>query len=154
MSGTKLVLVGEGCVGKTSFIRLLMNLEFESKYTPTLGLQVFPWNNYSCYDTAGEKRFWGLKDGYYIGAKLAIIMVDATSKSTANSIKTWYEDLLRICPNVKIGIVVNKIDCLNVSKSAIKISKTFAQENNLKYLEISVKTSINELDIIEFLNKL
>uniref|UniRef100_A0A6C0ACY8 Uncharacterized protein n=1 Tax=viral metagenome TaxID=1070528 RepID=A0A6C0ACY8_9ZZZZ len=65
-------------IKKIEFKKLLFPETFESKYIPTLGLEVYPWNQYIIWDTAGQNN--SLRDGYYINANLAIIIVNATSK--------------------------------------------------------------------------
>lgn len=48
--------------------------EFEKKYEPTIGVEVHPLDfttnrgkiRFYCWDTAGQEKFGGLRDGYYI----------------------------------------------------------------------------------------
>ncbi|CAF4409559.1 unnamed protein product, partial [Adineta steineri] len=76
----KLVLVGDGGVGKTTFVKRHLTGEFEKKYEATVGVNVHPLNfstNYgeiifSVWDTAGQEKFGGLRDGYYIGGHCGI----------------------------------------------------------------------------------
>merc|ERR1712228_498227 len=80
----KLVLVGDGGVGKTTFVKRHLTGEFEKKYIATLGVEVHPlvfYTNFgkvlfNCWDTAGQEKFGGLRDGYYIQGQCAIIMFD------------------------------------------------------------------------------
>jgi len=61
----KIVLVGDGNVGKTTYIKKLLLNDFEHKYVATLGVEVHPitiHTNYgiiqfNCWDTAGQERF-------------------------------------------------------------------------------------------------
>ena len=59
---------------------------------------------------AGQEKFGGLRDGYYIGGQAAIIMFDVTSRETYNKVATWHRDLVRVCENVPIVLVGNKVD--------------------------------------------
>lgn len=81
-------------------------------------------------------------------------MIDATSELTAKSIKKWYSDLIRVVPNIKIGIFVNKMDCEDISQDAIKIAKDLALEQELPYFAISVKNGFCKTQIIEFLDNI
>jgi hypothetical protein len=68
----KLVLVGDGGVGKTTFVKRHISGEFEKKYVPTLGAEVHPMDfttdrgkiTFNVWDTAGQEKYAGLRDGY------------------------------------------------------------------------------------------
>jgi GTP-binding nuclear protein Ran len=68
----KLVLVGDGGVGKTTFVKRHLTGEFEKKYIATLGVEVHPMVFYTnhgaikfnVWDTAGQEKLGGLRDGY------------------------------------------------------------------------------------------
>ena len=75
----KLVLVGDGGTGKTTFMKRHLIGEFE-KYVATLGVEghplVFHTNRgpikFNVWDPAGQEKFCGLRDGYYIQAQCDI----------------------------------------------------------------------------------
>jgi GTP-binding nuclear protein Ran len=75
-------LVGDGGVGKTTFVKRHRTGEFEKKYVATVGAEVHPMDFntnmgkiiFNVWDTAGQEKHAGLRDGYYISADCAIIM--------------------------------------------------------------------------------
>ncbi len=72
-----------------------------------------PCNPAPCRDTAGQEKFGGLRDGYYIHGQSAIIMFDVTSRLTYKNVPTWHRDLCRVCENIPIVLCGNKVDVKN-----------------------------------------
>jgi GTP-binding nuclear protein Ran len=68
----KVLVVGDGGVGKTTFVKRHLTGEFEKKYLATVGAEVHPmkfWTNHGkiellIWDTAGQEKLGGLRDGY------------------------------------------------------------------------------------------
>uniref|UniRef100_G3SBP8 GTP-binding nuclear protein Ran n=1 Tax=Gorilla gorilla gorilla TaxID=9595 RepID=G3SBP8_GORGO len=131
----KLVLVGDGGTGKTTFVKCHLTGEFE-KCIATLGVEVHPLVfhtnrgpiKFNVWDTASREKFGGLSDGYYIQAQCAIIMFDVTSR-------------VRACENISILLCGNKVDIKNRKGKAKSV--VFHQENNLQYYDISAKSNYN-----------
>merc|ERR1712113_1231752 len=112
------VLVGDGGVGKTTLVKRHETGEFKTRYIPTLGVEVSRLKfETDCgpilmnvWDTAGQEKFGGLRDGYYVHADCAIIMFDVTSRSTYQSVPKWHDDLRRVCGKIPTVLVGNKVD--------------------------------------------
>lgn len=51
---------------------------------------------FDVWDTAGQEKFGGLRDGYYINGQCGIIMFDVTSRITYKSVPNWHRTLLRL----------------------------------------------------------
>jgi len=145
----KLVLVGDGGTGKTTFVKRHISGEFETKYVPTLGVEVHPLPFYTSYgpivfnvwDTAGMEKFGGLRDGYYIAGQAAIILFDVTSRMSYKNVPNWYRDLTRVCERIPIVVCGNKVDVKDRQVKAKQI--TFHRKKNLQYYEISAKSNYN-----------
>jgi GTP-binding nuclear protein Ran len=145
----KLVLVGDGGVGKTTFIKRHKTGEFERKYVATMGAEVSSLSfsttvgniMFNIWDTAGQEKFGGLRDGYYIGGQAAIIMFDVTARITYKSVPHWYKDLTRVCDNIPIVLCGNKVDCKDRKVKPKDIQ--FHRKKNLQYYDISAKSNYN-----------
>merc|ERR1719324_739612 len=145
----KCLLVGDGGVGKTTFVKRHLTGEFEKKYVATIGVEVhampFDTNRgrliFNVWDTAGQEKFGGLRDGYYIQGQCAIIMFDVTSRISYKNVGVWYRDLVRVCENIPIVLVGNKVD---VKERKVKVKQiNFHRKKNLGYYDISAKSNFN-----------
>ncbi|KAJ1947649.1 GTP-binding nuclear protein gsp1/Ran [Kickxella alabastrina] len=147
----KLVLVGDGGTGKTTFVKRHISGEFEKRYIATIGVEVHPLmfttnkGNlvFNTWDTAGQEKFGGLRDGYYISGQCGIIMFDVTSRITYKNVPNWHRDLVRVCENIPIVLCGNKVDIKERKVKAKTI--TFHRKKNLQYYDISA----NELDFVQ-----
>ncbi|KAK2486990.1 hypothetical protein H9L39_00917 [Fusarium oxysporum f. sp. albedinis] len=145
----KLVLVGDGGTGKTTFVKRHLTGEFEKKYMATLGVEVHPLGfttnfgqiQFDVWDTAGQEKFGGLRDGYYINGQCGIIMFDVTSRITYKNVPNWHRDLVRVCENIPIVLCGNKVDVKERKVKAKTI--TFHRKKNLQYYDISAKSNYN-----------
>ncbi|CAD8122082.1 unnamed protein product [Paramecium sonneborni] len=143
----KLVVVGDGAVGKTTFVKRHLTGEFEKKYLATQGVEVSQVVFYTTHgpirlviwDTAGQEKLGGLREGYYIGAHCAIIMFDVTSRISYKNVPKWHKDLTRICENVPIVLVGNKVDSKDRKVKARQI--TFHRKVNIQYYDVSAKSN-------------
>lgn len=159
--------------------------EFEKKYIATLGVEVHPLGFstvgphfqtplvlrnadmdqnfgqivFDVWDTAGQEKFGGLRDGYYINGQCGIIMFDVTSRITYKNVPNWHRkftmlmateasadharsgDLVRVCENIPICLCGNKVDVKERKVKAKAI--TFHRKKNLQYYDISAKSNYN-----------
>lgn len=177
----KIVLIGEGNVGKTTFLKRLLTQTFEDRYIATLGVELgaldfrtnYGYINFNMWDTAGQEKFGGLKDGYYVGASGVIVMFDVTSRPTYDHVSKWiigsntttnsiithptpttFEFVNRgiqvamdANPNMPIVICGNKIDSpmREVEPHQIDIHHTLGHQlgKDIPYYDISTKYKTN-----------
>ena len=112
---------------------------------------------FNVWDTAGQEKFGGLRDGYYIQGQCGIIMFDVTSRITYKNVPNWHRDLERVCEKIPIVLCGNKVDVkvlsrcseiltLLIIKQERKVKTgavTFHRKKNLQYFEISAKSNYN-----------
>ena len=97
----KLIMLGDGGVGKTSLVKRHATDEFDTRYIPTVGVDVVPltFNTqhqcvfFNCWDTGGSEKYGGMRDGYYLGSDAAIIVFDITSRVSYREIPNWHRDV-------------------------------------------------------------
>ncbi|KAG9082708.1 hypothetical protein FS749_006634 [Ceratobasidium sp. UAMH 11750] len=86
---TKIVLLGDQSVGKTSLITRFMYDTFDNTYQATIGIDFLSKTMYlddrtvrlQLWDTAGQERFRSLIPSYIRDSSVAIVVYDITSKS-------------------------------------------------------------------------
>ncbi|XP_048773519.1 GTP-binding nuclear protein Ran-like [Ostrea edulis] len=143
----KLILLGDGGIGKTAFVKKHVIGEFKRNYVPTIGAEVHPLKFYTTrgeiifdvWDTAGLDKFAGIRAAYSNQAHCAIIMFDVTAKMTYIHVLNWYKDLADDCKNIPIVLCGNKVDSRDRKVKDI----AFHRNNNLKYYDISAKNNHN-----------
>nr|XP_046253381.1 ras-related protein Rab-7L1-like isoform X2 [Scatophagus argus] len=98
----KILVVGDGNVGKSSFVRRYVNGQFSKTYKMTVGVdfsvKVLQWSDtekvrLQLWDIAGQERFISMTRIYYKGAVGCVVMFDVTSSSSFLSCRHWKRDL-------------------------------------------------------------
>ena len=148
----KVLLVGDGGVGKTSFVKRLGTGTFSKQYDATVGVEIHPLEIPTAqgdvvldvWDTAGQEKLGPLRDKYYYNGEFAIIMFDLCSRISYKNVARWHNDIIRVCnggiPTVIIG---NKVDKLDRKVHERMITYHKGREDFMAYFEISVKNNIN-----------
>jgi GTP-binding nuclear protein Ran len=139
----KLILVGDGGVGKTTYLHRHLTGDFIRQYNPTLGVEVHPLMfstnhgsvRFNVWDTAGQKKFGGLGDGYYVQAQCAIIMYDLTNSLSCEHVIEWLHSIEQVCGPIPIVLCGNKSD-LGERKGLLTLSR-----ENIQSFVISSKNN-------------
>ena len=149
----KVVLVGDGGTGKTSFLnRYLTGEDLQQRYQPTgappmkHGVEVksLTFNTsrgpikFNVWDTGGQDRYCLLRDCYFIQATAAIIFTSVTDRASYRNAWTWWRDVDRVCQNIPKVIVGNKTDA-DATWSGGGINFREANTLGIPYCELSVK---------------
>lgn len=121
----KIVLLGDGGVGKTSLVRRFVEDKYKDVYISTIGSKTskkqIEYHDYleedvvlklMIVDIHGQKTFSSLHASNYIGAKGALIVYDRTRKNTFEDLNQWREGLYDVVDNVPIVVLGNKNDLI------------------------------------------
>jgi small GTP-binding protein len=92
----KVVVIGDGAVGKTSLINKCVENKFEQSYLLTIGsdfkVKEFEFDNFliklQLWDLAGQDRFKCVRESYYQGALGIIGVFDLTNPASMESLYT------------------------------------------------------------------
>lgn len=111
MNTYKVSLIGDARVGKTSLMSYLLTGQIPHDYVPTLGVEVHPvihnHRRFNVWDTAGQRRYGGLSDGYYIQSHIGLVMYD---NPELHSQRDWVRPFRLICPSAPVVKCVNLFD--------------------------------------------
>lgn len=129
----KIVLIGDGAVGKTSLRKSYLGEGFSTNYQQTIGAdfaihedQVGSYRvKFVIWDLAGQLMFHQVRKSFYKGAHGALIVCDLTNTTTFENLKHWMNELWRnndLGP-VPFTIVGNKSDLRHAGFSYVEDNK-------------------------------
>lgn len=116
---SRVVVVGDSSVGKTSILNQLTEHTFNPYEQSTVGsnYQIFVEEvndtkvEMQIWDTAGQEKFRSLGPIYFRNAVAAIAVYDQTSKVSYEHLERWIHDVTEIAgPSTIIVIAANKTD--------------------------------------------
>ena len=161
----KIVLLGDGCIGKSTLFHKLNNLDdnyrFNKKYKAT---DNFDFNRITIkttsgtvvvdlWDTAGQENRGGmLRDAYLKGADGVLLLYDVTESKTKDNINKWLTQIKKISPQVPVAVMGNKSDkfrSLQQSES-VKLRECNLQSTYGFHMVKNFLISIKENTHIEF----
>lgn len=162
----KVLLLGDGAVGKTALRDSFLGRSFSTNYIPTLGADFIAKTitlegrelRFQIWDLAGQPAFRDVRKLYYRNTAGAFLVFDLTRLETLTSISTWLTELAINANTPKVSIVVigNKLDLLekeidleNEIESileTIKLKHLANIDTHITYIETSAKTGKNVPD--------
>ncbi|MFW9881769.1 MAG: Rab family GTPase [Candidatus Thorarchaeota archaeon] len=139
----KVIVIGDGGVGKTSLIQRYTQGSSNNEYVKTLGARFRTHNKRIVFwDLAGQKEFSLMRPTFYNDAKGAIIVFDLSRPETLDSVIDWYEDLKKYCGTLPTILFGNKLDLIaNPEKyNKEKVKEIKDKEGFLNFYLTSAKT--------------
>ncbi len=161
----KLMVIGEGAVGKTTLVNRYVTGTFEKDYKTTIGSQFAvklthispPESEYStgikiqAWDVAGQARFKAVRKMYYSGAAGIILVFDVTRRRSFTEMAKWVQESDEsIGTRVPALIVGNKTDLPDRAVPSDE-AKRWAEDNGFLYMESSAKTGDGVADMFTVL---
>ena len=143
----KVVIAGDGNVGKTSLVRRYCEGKFDTSRVATIGVDFQTHTvdlpsgqvKLSIWDMAGQERFRVVRGGFYRGSLAAALVFDITNPSSLTNLESWYQEISEVAPNQKFIIIGNKIDLERV-QGPETAAQAYASRLSAPYLETSALT--------------
>jgi small GTP-binding protein len=160
---SKLILIGDSGVGKTSLIRRLVENQFIMEYNPTIGVNLFKYTMQVenepffllLWDIAGQSKFDSLHKFYYQGSSAIMVVFDLTREDSFQNLRNWYQDILNNnLTKQPIVLVGNKADLTKIIKISPDQIKQIQTELHIsQYVETSALNGQNVRMAFEYLAK-
>ncbi|XP_014245117.1 ras-related protein Rab-21 [Cimex lectularius] len=144
----KVVLLGEGCVGKTSVVLRYVEDKFNDKHVTTLQATFLTKRlniggkriNLAIWDTAGQERFHALGPIYYRMSNGAILVYDITDEDSFQKVKNWVKELKKMLGSeICLTIAGNKIDLQKDRNVPIETAEKYAESVGASHFHTSAK---------------
>lgn len=143
----KIVILGEGRVGKTSLLRQFVRGTFDEQEASTQSaayvekqLQIHGTQvQLSLWDTAGQERFHALAPIYYRDADGALLVYDITDMESFRRVAKWVEELKVVGTPCVLAIVGNKTDLRSQAKVPAPEAEAYARSIGARHSLASAK---------------
>ena len=153
----KIVILGEGRVGKTSILSKYFSKKFDQSQKSTINPNFYEktvkYNGkdvkFAFWDTAGQEQFDAISTIYYQDAKGALLVYDVTIFETFKKVKKWVNTLQEAVGKDTVFVIAgNKFDLLGKSQMDEQASEIdpYCAQQNCKHFYTSAKTAFN-LDV-------
>lgn len=162
--GLKLILLGNGGVGKTSLAYRFAEGKFPTNYIPTLGVNILRKEeklsaetvvNWIIWDVGGQAAMKKVRKRFYTGTSAALLVLDKTNEDSYNAIEDrWIKEMLAGKVDVEaipVIVIANKVDLtehITVSTAALQ---DLAVRHKFHFIETSALTGENVPETFEFL---
>jgi len=118
LNEAKMLVVGQGSVGKTSLVRLLTGSKFDSRENKTEGIDIRPWpievNNQNVrlnvWDFGGQEIMHATHQFFLTKRSLYVLVMDSRLGEEENRLEYWLKIIQSFGKDSPVIVVGNKVD--------------------------------------------
>jgi len=155
----KVVIVGNGAVGKSSMIQRYCRGTFTKSYKKTIGVDFLEKQlrihgedvRLMLWDTAGQEEFDAITKAYYRGAQACVVAFSTTDRDSLLAVRKWRKKVEDECGDIPMVLVQNKIDLISQSEIDQLEAERLAAECNMRLYRTSVKEDLNVGSVFQHL---
>ncbi|ROJ36049.1 ras-related protein Rab-23 [Chanodichthys erythropterus] len=155
----KVVVVGNGAVGKSSMIQRYCKGIFTKDYKKTIGVDFLERQiivngedvRLMLWDTAGQEEFDAITKAYYRGAQACVLVFSTTDRDSFEAISSWREKVEMEVGDIPTVLVQNKIDLLDDTVIKNEEAEGLAKRLKLRFYRTSVKEDLNVNEVFKYL---
>ena len=155
----KVVLLGEGRVGKTSLVLRFCKDSFSEAQPPTIQASYLDKQmtigdkrlSLAIWDTAGQERFRSLTSNFFGRADGFASCFDVGARASFNHVRQWLDDVEKNKKGpVELALIGCKCDLAAEKRQVTRLeAEKLAGEKGLPYFEASAKTNQNVAEAFE-----
>ncbi|MHA2358354.1 MAG: Rab family GTPase [Candidatus Heimdallarchaeaceae archaeon] len=150
-STSKIVLIGDARVGKTSLVRRFVTNFFDPSYQITLGTTIMKkeveyLNNIvtlAIWDIGGQDVFRQIRSKYFFGSSGALAVCDASNIESFESLPTWVDSFKQEVGDKPIVFLANKCDLKDLAVTEEDMNNLIKKYKNTEFLFTSAKDGTN-----------
>ncbi|KAL7881316.1 hypothetical protein AOLI_G00081640 [Acnodon oligacanthus] len=144
----KLVVVGDGGVGKSALTIQFFQKIFVPDYDPTIEDSYLKhteidgqWAILDVLDTAGQEEFSAMREQYMRTGDGFLIVFSVTDKASFEHVDRFHQLILRVKDRESFPmiLVANKVDLVHLRKVTSEQGCEMAAKHNITYIETSAK---------------
>merc|ERR1711991_1149217 len=137
----KVIVVGNGGVGKTSMVRRIAKGQFTEGYKKTIGVDFVEKDlelasgeevRLMLWDTAGQEEFDAVTRTYYRGAGAVVYVFSTTDRASFDELPEWVAKVTAEAPGIAAVVVQNKVDLLEQAVVTPEEAEELASRLRLK----------------------
>lgn len=114
----KVILAGDGAVGKTTLVRRLGTGQFESRRAITIGVEFHihdvPYDSTQTrlivWDVGGQEQFAFTRRAFYRGGKAVGLVYSTSDRKTFEHLAQWRAEIREMLPHAPVVLAGNKND--------------------------------------------
>ncbi|XP_054767863.1 ras-related protein M-Ras-like [Lytechinus pictus] len=152
----KLVVVGDGGVGKSAITIQFFQKLFVADYDPTIEDSYIQhteidgnWCILDVLDTAGQEEFSAMREQYMRTGDGFLLVYSVTDRASYENMKAFHTQILRVKDkdSYPMILVANKVDLVHQRKVTEEEGKNVAAElGHIPYIETSAKDPPKNID--------
>ncbi|EAN78254.1 small GTPase, putative [Trypanosoma equiperdum] len=160
LNGVKVIVIGDGNVGKSSLLRRFVTGTFSNQYNRTVGVEYMEKSvclrqrsttvNLFLWDTAGQETVSSVKDIYYLDAAVAILVFSTDSSESFARIEMWKRCVERVCGSIPMVLCQTKFDLARQAAVVAEEVEKLAVKLQLPLFRVSTKDGFNVTQLFEY----
>ncbi|XP_033118669.1 ras-related protein Rab-23-like [Anneissia japonica] len=155
----KVIVVGNGAVGKSSMIQRYCKGIFTADYKKTIGVDFLEKQievndeevRMMLWDTAGQEEFDAITKSYYRGAQACVLAFSTVDRDSFEAIESWKRKVEEEVLSIPMVLIQNKIDLVDEAVLEPEEAEALAKRLKLRFYRTSVKENLNVEDVFRYL---